>query len=74
MKKTIYGTALLPILASRRSCIWLPKGGNLLEIRGLAGTSIDDAIHAGIQQGVSKHPDLKSSFALEVRGMKIVQI
>src|ERR1700720_3707980 len=25
-----------------------PKGGNLLEIRGLAGTSIDDAIHAGI--------------------------
>ena len=23
-----------------------PKGGNLLEIRGLAGTSIDDAIHA----------------------------
>ena len=27
---------------------WLPKGGNLLEIRGLAGTSIDDAIHSGI--------------------------
>src|SRR6202007_411580 len=25
-----------------------PKGGNLLEIRGLAGTSIDDAIHKGI--------------------------
>src|SRR6201987_27494 len=24
------------------------KGGNLLEIRGLAGTSIDDAIHSGI--------------------------
>ena len=24
-----------------------PKGGNLLEIRGLAGTSIDDAIHDG---------------------------
>ena len=24
-----------------------PKGGNLLEIRGLAGTSIDEAIHAG---------------------------
>ena len=38
---------------------WLPKGGNLLEIRGLAGTSIDDAIHAGIQQGVSKHPEFK---------------
>src|SRR5665811_432497 len=29
-----------------------PKGGNLLEIRGLAGTSIDDAIHAGILDGV----------------------
>ncbi len=27
----------------------LPKGGNLLEIRGLAGTSIDDAIHSGIR-------------------------
>src|SRR5580658_9526603 len=25
-----------------------PKGGNLLEIRGLAGTSIDDSLHAGI--------------------------
>src|ERR1700748_719971 len=38
---------------------WLPKGGNLLEIRGLAGTSIDDAIHAGILQGVSKNPQFK---------------
>src|ERR1700760_2058832 len=34
---------------------WLPKGGNLLEIRGLAGTSIDDAIHAGIGQGGGNH-------------------
>src|SRR3954463_5057528 len=25
-----------------------PNGGNLLEIRGLAGTSIDDEIHAGL--------------------------
>src|SRR5450755_4458406 len=38
---------------------WLPKGGNLLEIRGLAGTSIDDAIHAGIVAGVGKHPEFK---------------
>src|SRR5665213_2815779 len=36
-----------------------PKGGNLLEIRGLAGTSIDDAIHAGILEGVAAHPDFK---------------
>jgi ribose transport system substrate-binding protein len=36
-----------------------PKGGNLLEIRGLAGTSIDDAIHAGILDGVKAHPELK---------------
>jgi ribose transport system substrate-binding protein len=36
-----------------------PKGGNLLEIRGLAGTSIDDAIHAGILEGVKDHPDFK---------------
>jgi ribose transport system substrate-binding protein len=36
-----------------------PKGGNLLEIRGLAGTSIDDAIHAGILEGVKAHPEFK---------------
>src|ERR1700750_2656703 len=36
-----------------------PKGGNLLEIRGLAGTSIDDAIHAGILEGVAAHPEFK---------------
>src|SRR5690349_2284194 len=36
-----------------------PKGGNLLEIRGLAGTSIDEAIHAGILEGVAAHPEFK---------------
>src|SRR6185437_1891508 len=36
-----------------------PKGGNLLEIRGLAGTSIDGLIHQGILDGVKKHPDFK---------------
>lgn len=36
-----------------------PKGGNLLEIRGLAGTSIDDAIHKGITEGVTAHPEFK---------------
>jgi len=36
-----------------------PKGGNLLEIRGLAGTSIDDAIHSGIVAGVAKHSEFK---------------
>lgn len=36
-----------------------PKGGNLLEIRGLAGTSIDEAIHQGILDGVKAHPDFK---------------
>jgi ribose transport system substrate-binding protein len=36
-----------------------PKGGNLLEIRGLAGTSIDDAIHQGIAEGVAAHPEFK---------------
>jgi len=35
------------------------KGGNLLEIRGLAGTSIDEAIHQGILEGVKKHPEFK---------------
>jgi ribose transport system substrate-binding protein len=37
----------------------LPKGGNLLEIRGVAGTSIDDAIHNGIGAGVAKHAGFK---------------
>ena len=37
----------------------LPKGGNLLEIRGIAGTSIDDAIHNGIAEGVKKYPQFK---------------
>src|SRR5882672_497289 len=36
-----------------------PKGGNLLEIRGLAGTSIDEAIHAGILEAVAAHPEFK---------------
>jgi ribose transport system substrate-binding protein len=36
-----------------------PKGGNLLEIRGLAVTSIDDAIHKGITEGVAAHPEFK---------------
>ncbi len=36
-----------------------PKGGNLLEIRGLAGTSIDEAIHNGILEGVKEHPEFK---------------
>jgi ribose transport system substrate-binding protein len=36
-----------------------PKGGNLLEIRGLAGTSIDQAIHEGIEEGVKENPQFK---------------
>lgn len=37
----------------------IPEGGNLLEIRGLAGVSVDDEIHAGIQAGIEKHPQFK---------------
>lgn len=37
----------------------LPNGGNLLEIRGLAGTSIDNLIDQGIQEGVKAHPQFK---------------
>jgi ribose transport system substrate-binding protein len=36
-----------------------PKGGNLLEIRGVAGTSIDATLHAGIAAGVKAHPNFK---------------
>ncbi|MCG7506905.1 substrate-binding domain-containing protein [Mesorhizobium retamae] len=37
----------------------MPQGGNLLEIRGLAGVSVDDNIHAGIVAGVEKNPQFK---------------
>ena len=37
----------------------VPKGGNLLEIRGLAGTGIDASVHDGILEGVKAHPDFK---------------
>lgn len=37
----------------------IPDGGNLLEIRGLAGVFVDDEISAGIHQGVSEHPQFE---------------
>lgn len=37
----------------------IPEGGNLLEIRGLAGVFVDDEIHAGIESGVAKHDQFK---------------
>ncbi len=37
----------------------LPEGGNLLEIRGLAGTSIDDQISEGIHKGVAEFPQFE---------------
>ena len=46
------GQQQLDYLAGR-----LPEGGNLLEIRGLAGTSIDNLIHEGIAEGVKAHPN-----------------
>jgi len=33
--------------------------GNVLEIRGIAGTSVDDDIHQGILDELKKYPDLK---------------
>ena len=48
------GKAQVDYLATR-----LPNGGNLLEIHGLAGTSIDDQIHQGIVEGVKAHPNFK---------------
>jgi ribose transport system substrate-binding protein len=42
-----------------------PKGGNLLEIRGLAGTSIDQAIHDGIVEAVKDHPEFKIVSSVE---------
>jgi ribose transport system substrate-binding protein len=37
----------------------LPDGGNLLEIRGLAGVFVDDAISSGIHAGVEQYPQFK---------------
>jgi ribose transport system substrate-binding protein len=48
------GADQLDYLAER-----MPDGGNVLEIRGLAGVFVDDEIHAGIEAGVAKHPQFK---------------
>jgi len=37
----------------------VPDGGNLLEIRGLAGVFVDDEISAGIHEGVAENPQFK---------------
>ena len=37
----------------------MPDGGNLLEIRGLAGVFVDDAISSGIAEGVAENPQFK---------------
>ncbi len=37
----------------------MPDGGNLLEIRGLAGVFVDDEISKGIHRGVEKNPQFK---------------
>jgi ribose transport system substrate-binding protein len=37
----------------------MPDGGNLLEIRGLAGVFVDDEISKGIHEGVAENPKFK---------------
>lgn len=37
----------------------IPNGGNLLEIRGLAGVFVDDEISAGIHEGVKQYPQFR---------------
>jgi ribose transport system substrate-binding protein len=37
----------------------MPDGGNLLEIRGLAGVFVDDEISKGIHRGVDKYKQFK---------------
>lgn len=48
------GEVQLDYLAQR-----MTGGGNLLEIRGLAGVFVDDEIHKGITAGVQKYPQFK---------------
>jgi len=49
-----WGEQQIDYMASR-----LNNTGNLIEIRGIAGVSVDDAIHQGIVDGLKKHPGLK---------------
>jgi ribose transport system substrate-binding protein len=37
----------------------MPEGGNLLEIRGLAGVFVDDEISKGIHEGLAENPQFK---------------
>ena len=39
----------------------IPEGGNLLEIRGLAGVFVDEEMSAGIHQGVEEFPQFEIS-------------
>ncbi|MGI4983721.1 MAG: ABC transporter substrate-binding protein [Janthinobacterium lividum] len=48
------GEQQVDYLASR-----LNGTGNLLEVRGIAGVSVDEAIHQGVMDGMKKHPGLK---------------
>lgn len=48
------GRLQVEYLASR-----IPDGGNLLEIRGLAGVFVDDEISAGIHKGVEEYPQFE---------------
>ncbi|MFQ5972837.1 MAG: ABC transporter substrate-binding protein [Alphaproteobacteria bacterium] len=47
------GEAQLDYLGDR-----LGDGGNVLEVRGLAGVFVDDEIHAGVARGFERHPGL----------------
>lgn len=49
-----YGAEQVRQMAAR-----LPNGGNLIYIRGVAGTSIDDDITKGVMEEIAKHPNLK---------------
>lgn len=49
-----YGAEEIRQIAKR-----LPNGGNLLYVRGLAGTSIDADITRGVEAELAKHPNLK---------------
>ncbi|KAJ0344731.1 hypothetical protein COL154_013996 [Colletotrichum chrysophilum] len=50
----VYGAAQVKQMAK-----FLPDGGNLIYIRGVAGTSIDADITKGITEEMKKHPNLK---------------
>ncbi|MFD0743274.1 substrate-binding domain-containing protein [Phytohabitans flavus] len=58
-----YQVAFDYVALGKQEAEWVAKKlngkGNILEIRGIAGTSVGDDIHKGIQEAFAAYPDIK---------------